>query len=88
MNDIKNAYNLKEVENKIHNFQEGKDYKIAPTPEPEVKNYTFFNEGLRSLFRGVDRVPVRVRQEKYDDKNFSYRGHFEEGKDYSYSYQE
>lgn len=86
MND-NNIYNQNEVKNKLNNFTEGKDYKITPSEVPDIKDYTFFNNRLKSAFGGVDRIPVRVWQEKYEDKNFSYRGHFEEGKDYYYSFQ-
>jgi len=52
MNDNKKFYNPKEVENKLHNFQEGKDYFVTPSREPEIKDYTFFNDRLKSLFGG------------------------------------
>jgi len=52
MNDNKKFYNLKEVENKLHNFQEGKDYFVTPSREPEIKDYTFYNDRLKSLFGG------------------------------------
>ena len=88
MND-NNTYNLKEVKNKLHNFTEGKDYFVTPTAVSEIKDYTFFNDRLKSLFGGNNWVPVQVWQEKYEDENFPYRGHFEEGKTEgggSYSY--
>jgi len=83
MNNINNIFNKNEIENKLKNFQEGKDYSVSPTEEPNVKTYNFHNDKLRSVFRN-DRVPVRITQEAYDGKDYTYRGHFEEGKDYSY----
>ncbi|KLL02031.1 MAG: hypothetical protein MRERC_5c052 [Mycoplasmataceae bacterium RC_NB112A] len=82
-----NIYNKNEIKNKLQNFQEGKDYFITPTKEGKIKDYTFFNDRLKSLFGGNNWIPVRVWQEKYDDQNVSYRGHFEEGKNYSSSIQ-
>lgn len=87
MNDKNNIYNQNEVKNKLQNFQEGKDYFVTPSKKPEIKDYTFYNDRLKSLFGGNNWVPVRVWQEKYEDENVSYRGHFEEGKDYYYSAQ-
>jgi len=84
MND-KNIYNQNEIKNKLQNFQEGQDYFVTPSKVPEIKDYTFFNDRLKSLFGGNNWIPVRVWQEKFDEKDFKYRGHFEEGKDYSYS---
>ncbi|CAG8448193.1 812_t:CDS:2 [Racocetra fulgida] len=69
----------------LKNFKEGQDYSISPTDEPNIKTYNFHNDKLRSMFRD-DRVPVRITQEAYDGKDYAYRGHFEEGKDYSYSH--
>lgn len=86
MNNIKNIFNKNEIENELKNFKEGQDYSIFPTDEPNIKTYNFHNDKLRSMFVG-DKVPVRIAQETYDDKNYSYRGHFEEGKDYYYSHQ-
>ena len=83
MNNINNIFNKNEIENKLKNFQEGKDYSVSPTDEPNVKTYNFHNDKLRSVFRN-DRVPVRITQEAYDGKDYKYRGHFEEGKDYRY----
>ncbi|CAI2187512.1 972_t:CDS:2, partial [Funneliformis geosporum] len=74
----------RQVENKLKNFKEGQDYSIVPTDEPNVKTYNFHNDKLRSAFRG-DKVPVRVTQEAYDGQDYTYRGHFEEGKDYRYT---
>ncbi|MCE8162680.1 MAG: hypothetical protein I3273_02095 [Candidatus Moeniiplasma glomeromycotorum] len=82
-----NIYNQNEIKNKLQNFQEGKDYFVTPSKEPKLADYTFFNDNLKSLFGGNNWVPVRVWQEKYEDKNVSYRGHFEEGKNYYYSAQ-
>ncbi|CAI2177336.1 18030_t:CDS:2 [Funneliformis geosporum] len=84
MNSNNNIFNKKEVENKLKNFKEGQDYSIVPTDEPNVKTYNFHNDKLRSAFRG-DKVPVRVTQEAYDGQDYTYRGHFEEGKDYRYT---
>src|SRR5215204_6369828 len=87
MNNINNIFNKNEIENKLKNFQEGKDYSVSPTDESNIKTYNFHNDKLRSVFRN-DRVPVRVTQEAYNGKDYTYRGHFEEGKDYSYSRQD
>ena len=86
MNRFNNIFNKNEVENKLKDFKEGKDYSVSPTDEPNIKTYNFHNDKLRSVFRG-DRVPVRITQEAYDGKDYTYRGHFEEGKDYRYSSQ-
>jgi len=86
MNNI-NIFNKYDIENKLKDFKEGQDYSISPTDEPNIKTYNFHNDKLRSVFRN-DRVPVRITRETYDGKDYKYRGHFEEGKDYSYSYQE
>jgi|SRR4051794_15979153 len=87
MNRNNNIFNKNEVENKLKNFKEGQDYSILPTDEPNIKTYNFHNDKLRSAFRG-DKVPVRITQEAYDGKDYTYRGHFEEGKDYNYSAQQ
>ena len=60
MNDNKNIYDQNEVKNKLHNFQEGKDYFVTPTKESGVKDYTFFNDRLKSLFGGTNWIPVQV----------------------------
>jgi hypothetical protein len=86
MNRNNNLFNKNEIENKLKDFKEGKDYSISPADEPNIETYNFYNDKLRSVFRG-DRVPVRIKREAYDDKDYTYRGHFEEGKDYSYSSQ-
>jgi len=52
MNDNNRYYDQNEVKNKLHNFQEGKDYFVTPSKEPEVKDYTFYNDRLKSLFGG------------------------------------
>ena len=87
MNNINNIFNKNEIENKLKDFKEGQDYSVSPTDEPNIKTYNFHNDKLRSVFR-VDRVPVRVTREAYDGKDYTYRGHFEEGKDYRYSAQQ
>jgi len=87
MNNINNIFNKNEIENKLKNFQEGKDYSVSPTEEPNIKTYNFHNDKLRSVFRS-DRAPVRVTKEAYDGKDYAYRGHFEEGKNYRYSAQQ
>jgi len=86
MNRNNNIFNKNEIENKLKDFKEGQDYSISPTDEPNIKAYNFHNDKLRSMFVG-GKVPVKIAQETYDDKNYSYRGHFEEGKDYYYSHQ-
>ncbi|CAG8657845.1 15962_t:CDS:2, partial [Cetraspora pellucida] len=80
MNNI-NIFNKYDIENKLKDFKEGQDYSISPTDEPNIKTYNFHNDKLRSVFRN-DRVPVRITRETYDGKDYKYRGHFEEGKDY------
>ena len=87
MNRFNNIFNKNEVENKLRDFKEGQDYSVLPTDEPIIKTYNFHNDKLRSVFRG-DKVPVRVTREAYDGKDYTYRGYFEEGKDYSYYCQE
>jgi len=87
MNRNNNIFNKNEVDNKLKDFKEGKDYSISPTDEPNITTYTFHNDKLRSMFRD-DRVPVRVTREAYDGKDYTYRGHFEEGKDYHYGRQD
>lgn len=86
MNRNNNAFNKNEVESKLKDFKEGTDYSISPTDEPNIETYNFYNDKLRSMFRG-DKVPVRIVREAYDGKDYTYRGHFEEGKDYRYSAQ-
>lgn len=86
MNNSNNIFNKNEIENKLRDFKEGKDYSVSPTDEPNIKTYNFHNDKLRSVFRN-DRVPVRITQEAYDGKDYTYRGHFEEGKDYRYTHQ-
>jgi len=86
MNNINNIFNKNEIENKLADFKEGQDYSVYPTDEPNIKTYNFHNDKLRSMFRG-DRVPVRITREAYDGKDYTYQGHFEEGKDYRYSAQ-
>ena len=83
MNRFNNIFNKNEVENKLRDFKEGQDYSVSPTDEPNIKTYNFHNDKLRSVFRN-DRVPVRITREAYDGKDYTYRGHFEEGKDYYY----
>ncbi|KLL05077.1 MAG: hypothetical protein MRERV_6c076 [Mycoplasmataceae bacterium RV_VA103A] len=85
MNQNNNIFNKYDIENKLKDFKKGQDYSISPTDEPNIKTYNFHNDKLRSMFRD-DRVPVRITQEAYDGKDYAYRGHFEEGKDYSYSH--
>jgi len=87
MNNTNNIFNKNEIENKLKDFQEGQDYSVSPTDEPNIKTYNFHNDKLRSVFRN-DRVPVRITQEAYNGKDYAYRGHFEEGKDYYYSRQD
>ncbi|MEG7978597.1 MAG: hypothetical protein NY202_01410 [Mollicutes bacterium UO1] len=86
MNNSNKIFKQNEIESKLKNFQEGKDYSVSPTDEPNIKTYNFHNDKLRSVFRN-DLVPVRVAREAYDGQDYTYRGHFEEGKDYYYSYQ-
>src|SRR5438045_359317 len=83
----RNIFEIKDIENKLKNFKEGKDYSVVPTDEPNIKTYTFHDDKLRSMFRD-DKVPVRITQEAYEGKDYTYRGHFEEGKDYRYSRQD
>jgi len=59
MNNFK-VYNENEINNKLQNFSEGKDYFVTLSKEPTVKDYTFFNNRLKSLFGGVNWIPVRV----------------------------
>src|SRR5437868_2579227 len=87
MNQNNNIFNKNEIENKLKDFKEGQDYSVSPSEEPNIKTYNFHNDKLRSMFRG-DRVPVRITREAYDGKDYTYRGHFEEGKDYNYSAQQ
>lgn len=87
MNKKNNVFQKKEVENQLKNFQEGRDYSVTPTGEPDVKIYTFHNEQLRSKL-GCDKIPVWVRKETYNGQDYTYRGHFEQGKDYQYTWQQ
>ena len=87
MNNNNNVFNKNKIDNRLKDFKEGQDYSVSPTEEPKVKTYNFHNDKLRSMFRS-DRVPVRVTREAYDGKDYTYRGHFEEGKDYNYSTQQ
>jgi len=86
MNNINDMFSKNEIKNKLKDFKEGQDYSVSPTDEPNIKTYNFHNDKLRSVFRN-DRVPVRITQEAYDGKDYTYRGHFEQGKDYYYSHQ-
>jgi len=82
-----NIFNENKIKSELKNFQEGSDYSVVPTADPNIKTYNFHNDKLRSMFRN-DRVPVRITREAYDGKDYTYRGHFEEGKDYRYSAQQ
>ncbi|CAG8694007.1 2292_t:CDS:2 [Ambispora leptoticha] len=86
MNKNNNIFNKNEIENELKNFKEGQDYSVSPTDEPNIKTYNFHNDKLTSIFRG-DRVPVRITRKDYEGQDYTYRGHFEEGKDYFYSHQ-
>jgi len=86
MNNNK-KYNENEIKNRLSGFQENKDYSVSPTEQSEVNNYIFHNDSLRNIF-GVERVPVRVWKDKYEDENVKYRSHFEEGEKYYFSHQE
>jgi hypothetical protein len=86
MNNFNNIFNKNEVENKLKDFKEGEDYSISSTDEPNIKTYNFYNDKLRRCYRG-EKIAVRIVQEAYDGKDYLYRGHFEEGKDYHYSCQ-
>jgi hypothetical protein len=47
-----NIYNQNEIESKLQEFTEGKDYFVTPSTESKVADYTFFNDRLKSLFGG------------------------------------
>jgi hypothetical protein len=81
MNDNK-IHNLREVKNKLQNFQEGKDYTVSPTGSGKWF-YNFFSDELKR-FWGDDRILVNRIVETDSNKDYDYYGEFENYQDGSY----
>jgi len=75
MNGFNNIFNKNEVENKLRDFKEGKDYSV--TREGKKLIYNFHNNWLRDEF-GRNWTTVYEVAENWDSDNFNH--HREEGK--------
>jgi hypothetical protein len=81
MNNI-NVFNKNEIENKLKDFQEGKDYSVSPTGDGR-QFYNFFSDELKR-FWGDDRILVNRVVETDSNKDYDYYGQFENYQDGSY----
>ena len=69
MNRNNNILNKKDVENKLKNFREGKDYSVFREGEKEIFN--FHNNFLRDVF-GNDYTTIYEVAESWDSDNFNH----------------
>jgi hypothetical protein len=82
MNRFNNIFNKNEVENKLKDFKEGKDYKVTPAGDGKWF-YDFLSDRLKN-FWGDDRIVVNRVIETDSNKDYDYYGRFENYQDGSY----
>jgi adenylyl- and sulfurtransferase ThiI len=70
MNNINNIFKQNEIENKLKDFKEGKDYSVLW--ENDKKTYNFHSDMLREILGRNNYTTVYEAAENWDSDNFNY----------------